>query len=667
MDYSYTESYLSWSQGGGAWTPIGYEIEYSNSNFVPGTGAAAGELSASCCNAFVPLNPSNINDVVYVRAVCDCTGPSGYPDGDVDEFSDWVLATVTIGPPPNPDPCGPDDVSDCDWPLPEVAINYAYECGENPSLLSFSGSSINEEPMCSGESEFTIWRKFQAPANGEVHIQAAPHNGEDYVCESTWDDFGISIRENDCSEPPVYCQTMFSSADTLIVAGLVPGEMYRIGLWANDFDHHPALFNYGFSSYLEVALNICQPNLDCYQPSQLTVSAEEDHAATLHWDGAGGALWTVEYGPAGFTPGTGIVVADMESTTLEVDGLDSETQYEFYVSAADCDSLLLTSSGPESFSTDASMTTVSAPDNAQGYCCAGQFELPESFDVSAYCEPITFSHVDSVAGAGCDFDIIRTITAHDNCGNQLSEVATFNVISNDLPCGCDTLQNGSKGKGVALDGDWAFVSSVNQGSIYKHNGTNWVLHAENSFAMGFDRNMALDNEVFVTGNKVYRLDNDVWQLEQTLYSSASDSSASAVAIQGNEIAMDMGPNLVIFEHDGAEWIESAIFNSPVTSLEFDNNFLVSAYGGLGDTIASVFDKSSGSWAFDQFVMTIPGGSGNGIYGLAVNNGRLAIGHWYLGGIYTYLYDGAEWQAQEFITNPYLDPDSWATTQLLEMP
>lgn len=71
----------------------------------------------------------------------------------------------------------------------------------------------------------------------------------------------------------------------------------------------------------------------------------------LTWTPQGSeTTWNVEYGPAGFTPGTGFPMTGVTNDTVPVSGLTEDTDYEFYVQAG-----CITSSdwaGPFAFSTD---------------------------------------------------------------------------------------------------------------------------------------------------------------------------------------------------------------------------------------------------------------------------------------------------------------------------
>ncbi|MBP5496578.1 MAG: C10 family peptidase [Bacteroidales bacterium] len=71
----------------------------------------------------------------------------------------------------------------------------------------------------------------------------------------------------------------------------------------------------------------------CLKPTHLTYSTLNRHTVKLEWfPGYQESSWNVEYGPAGFTPGTGTTVAVNGNPTLTVSQLASGA-YDFYVQA----------------------------------------------------------------------------------------------------------------------------------------------------------------------------------------------------------------------------------------------------------------------------------------------------------------------------------------------
>ena len=73
----------------------------------------------------------------------------------------------------------------------------------------------------------------------------------------------------------------------------------------------------------------------CATPSNLTVNASDVSSVTLQWTENGTAtLWEIEYGPVGFTSGSGTSVT-ATANPFDVTGLNPATTYEFQV-RADC-------------------------------------------------------------------------------------------------------------------------------------------------------------------------------------------------------------------------------------------------------------------------------------------------------------------------------------------
>ena len=69
----------------------------------------------------------------------------------------------------------------------------------------------------------------------------------------------------------------------------------------------------------------------CPSPTSLNVSSVTTTSAVLGWlNPVAGGTFTVEYGPAGFTPGTGIITTTA-TNSVSVSGLSVATNYSFYV------------------------------------------------------------------------------------------------------------------------------------------------------------------------------------------------------------------------------------------------------------------------------------------------------------------------------------------------
>ena len=90
-----------------------------------------------------------------------------------------------------------------------------------------------------------------------------------------------------------------------------------------------------FKSDIAVDDIMIQEAPSCSHPSLLSASNITDDSADLSWTETGTATaWNIEYGPTGFTQGSGTVVA-VSSNPYTLTGLASSTEYDFYVQA-DC-------------------------------------------------------------------------------------------------------------------------------------------------------------------------------------------------------------------------------------------------------------------------------------------------------------------------------------------
>ena len=88
----------------------------------------------------------------------------------------------------------------------------------------------------------------------------------------------------------------------------------------------------------------------CADPTNLAVNSVTSTTANLSWNDFGtGTDWTVEYGPVGFTQGTGTITT-ATTTSVNISGLMPNTTYDFYV-RANCGGPVSAWVGPFTFTT----------------------------------------------------------------------------------------------------------------------------------------------------------------------------------------------------------------------------------------------------------------------------------------------------------------------------
>ncbi len=635
-------AWLEWSAPNSGCSILHYEIEYGYNNFTPGQGE--GYLISpvySSPNFF----PDSYVNVAWIRSVCDCD-PTGELDGIPDSFSGWVLASVTYVPPP----VFPDQGIGCTY-APFITVDPFYACGFSQSYLTFHAIFENEGLQlipCTGEMEYVIWRKFVAPSSGEVNITM-----QEYM--NSWFDFGLRILAGSCSGEEVFCEASFSSTDIVNVSNLIPGQTYFLGAWNNDY-----LYYWDFQdNYNGTAnnLNICEPELACYPPSSITINQITNASAVCNWTANTENLWSLEFGETGFTPGEGDVISNITTLPFVLSNLDQQTSYDVYVNAECGIDGTSQRIGPVSFITQPSLWVTGSISNTHKFCCDA-FSIPESIDVFAYCDSITYTHIDSIAGGECDYNVYRTITASDTCGNSVDYSFEFVVSDNQIPCGCTngfSISNNIAGNTVTTNGTWAALEKSGGDVMYKWAEGDWIFDSNIDLGNNFYNTLAMDGDVMVARAKVFRLVDDVWAVETNLQSSMGDITSTVSSVHGNTIALKMGERIFIFEYNGIEWNEVAMFDQTCINLDLGEDVLL-ASGAYGSYVGTVFRKINGTWELEQELLPNNNSAGYELgYEVSIDGDHAAIGNRYFGGVHLYRFNGESWENGDFITNPFLYP------------
>jgi hypothetical protein len=88
----------------------------------------------------------------------------------------------------------------------------------------------------------------------------------------------------------------------------------------------------------------------CIAPSLLSTSAIGEDSAVVTFTSGGASDWIIEYGPTGFTQGTGTLVT-ADTSTFVLSGLNPQTAYQWYVRDSCGPGLLSLWTGPANFTT----------------------------------------------------------------------------------------------------------------------------------------------------------------------------------------------------------------------------------------------------------------------------------------------------------------------------
>ncbi|MDO7874808.1 fibronectin type III domain-containing protein [Hymenobacter sp. ASUV-10] len=159
-------------------------------------------------------------------------------------------------------------------------------------------------------------------------------------------------------------------APPLVVGQLQPGTTYYVRVRSS------SIANTG-------AFTICVTDPPaCPAPQNLTASPVGSTSQLINWGnaGGGGGTFTVEYGPTGFTPGTGQQVGGLTGTSTTLTGLTPGATYQVYVRQI-C--------GPTSSSTLVGPVSFTVPLQSNDEPCGAVALGP----VGATCTPINASNV----------------------------------------------------------------------------------------------------------------------------------------------------------------------------------------------------------------------------------------------------------------------------------
>lgn len=194
------------------------------------------------------------------------------------------------------------------------------------------GDVLNLEYWDADSSTWEVWQQFVATADQPT----------DNFCGGTRDSF---------------------TSNQLNIAAFTANQLsnfqYRIAFY-DDGPGGAAGFEWGFCFDSPTISSQTPPS--CPDPDMLMVSNVLETSVDLSWTETGSAtLWDIEWGAAGFTPGTGTTVTGLTVTTYMLTGLTAGTSYDFYVQS-DCGangtSNLI---GPFNFVTAVQGATCSAP------------------------------------------------------------------------------------------------------------------------------------------------------------------------------------------------------------------------------------------------------------------------------------------------------------------
>lgn len=212
-----------------------------------------------------------------------------------------------------------------------VSASKLFTVGEEPLIL------VSFDVMSGGESYFDYLKLFVAPEDmtfpatslsvtNSIHYAHANYSTHAYDFTNYMNQSGGSsnypFKYNLTNGSMVHIDAVMPNPNPNPDASSTAQVVF---LWRNDsgVGTQPGA--------LITNLTVSTPT--CPQPDSVTVSNVTPFSADLAWNGGDATSWTVEYGPQGFTPGSGTVVNVSGNPAVTLTGLSDHAAYDVYVRA----------------------------------------------------------------------------------------------------------------------------------------------------------------------------------------------------------------------------------------------------------------------------------------------------------------------------------------------
>ena len=313
---------LNWVENG---TAGNWVVEYGLSGFTQGTGTAV-QVQGTPSTTITGLSASTTYDF-YVRA--DCGG------GDV---SGWTSLSVTTL---------------CDavttLPFTENFDNYGTGTATAypPCWFKYSTYTASAAlPYCSATNYQGTGSLYLYVATSGTYNMAITPAFDNTIPVSTLQATFMYRASNSTDRLVVGVMSdptnpnTFVPVDTIYPASTASSWVSREVNFSHytGSGHHIAFMNHYTTTYCYTYVDnlVIDVIPTCPRPSHLTASNPTTSSLTLSWTENGSATnWVVEYGPAGFTQGTGSTVQVTGTPSTTITGLSASTVYDFYVKS-DC-------------------------------------------------------------------------------------------------------------------------------------------------------------------------------------------------------------------------------------------------------------------------------------------------------------------------------------------
>ena len=344
VDYvMHNKARVSWNSGGAS----NWQIEYGTAGFTPGTGTLINAttnpfvisgLSPSTSYEFYVRDSCGVGDVSQWSGVQDFTtlcNPVTFTTSYTEDFdgTGWTTGTGVVN--------ANNTIGSCWLRTPEAPTgffnaDFAWATGSGGTGTANTGPSSD----VSGSGNY-IYTEASGGSNQDVALISSPLIDITSLAvpelEFYYHRFGNSVGE---LKAQVWSQST-GWTDVWSVSGPQNQsssnqawikESVTLNTYANDTIRVRFRGVRSFNVQCDLAVDevSLQEAPTCPKPSNLSTNARTASSVELSWNSTGASSWQVEYGNAGFTPGSGTLTI-LNSNPVTVTGLSSGTTYDFYL------------------------------------------------------------------------------------------------------------------------------------------------------------------------------------------------------------------------------------------------------------------------------------------------------------------------------------------------
>ncbi|NDD36390.1 MAG: fibronectin type III domain-containing protein, partial [Flavobacteriia bacterium] len=332
-----------------------YELEWGPTGFTPGTGSSA---TTGTTSATITVLPATTYDL-YLRANCVSAG-NGYSAwyGPVsfttpclvqalpvaESFTNWTPA------------CWDLDNGTAAWQhytTGGVTLARAYYWGNNDKSFIMESPLIDLAQDGQIKFDWAHWGNYiTSYPYDSLSVRVRDINSTSWTTLTTLKGSTFAMSTGSTTSPPATL-----SNEIVFIPSSFTGDTVIVQFYAWS-DYGPDLF---LDNIVIEAVPACPP------PTNLSVLATGASSATITFNPhASNTSYVVEWGPCGYTPGTG-TMPTMTATndTVTITGLNSNTCYDFYVYGNCSGTVSPTGVGPASTTTLCQAATIPYSDDFQ--------------------------------------------------------------------------------------------------------------------------------------------------------------------------------------------------------------------------------------------------------------------------------------------------------------